>query len=130
APDQLRAAVVGALENGGHRTLAYMLDAGEWSVQGNELAVRVSAAPSVVDMAFGAEPKKIASTAASGAAGRPLKVAVTGGAAGNGMAKPRPATSAGNRQGRNRALEDPVVRRMQDKFGAEIRTIIDHREKR
>ncbi len=130
APDQLRAAVVGALENGGHRTLAYMLDAGEWSLQGNELMVKVAAAPAVVDMAFGAEPKKIAGTAASGAAGRPLKVAVTGGAAGNGMAKPRPASSAGNNQGRTRALEDPVVRRMQDKFGAEIRTIIDHREKR
>jgi DNA polymerase-3 subunit gamma/tau len=130
APDQLRTAVVSALKNGGHRTLAYMLDAGEWSLQGNELAVRVSAAPSVVDMAFGAEPKKIASTAASGAAGRPLKVAVTGGAAGNGAAKPRLASSTVNSQGRNRALEDPVVRRMQDKFGAEIRTIIDHREKR
>src|SRR5690348_11011991 len=35
APDQLRAAVLSALENGGHRTLAYMLDAGDWSVQGN-----------------------------------------------------------------------------------------------
>jgi hypothetical protein len=46
------------------------------------------------------------------------------------MAKPRFATSTGNSQSRNRALEDPVVRRMQDKFGAEIRTIIDHREKR
>jgi DNA polymerase-3 subunit gamma/tau len=129
-PDHLRAAVVGALENGGHRTLAYMLDAGDWSLQGNELTVKVSAAPAVVDMACGPEPKKIASTAASGAAGRLLKVAVTGGAAGNGTAKPRPASSAGNSQGRNRALEDPVVRRMQDKFGAEIRTIIDHREKR
>jgi DNA polymerase III subunit gamma/tau len=128
--DQLRAAVVSALENGGHRTLAYMLDAGDWSLQGNELTVKVAAAPAVVDMAFGPEPKKIASTAASGAAGRLLKVAVTGGAAGNGTAKPRPASSAGNSQGRNRALEDPVVRRMQDKFGAEIRTIIDHREKR
>ncbi|HJS97872.1 MAG TPA: DNA polymerase III subunit gamma/tau [Terriglobales bacterium] len=128
-PDHLRAAVVGALENGGHRTLAYMLDAGDWSLHGNELAIKVSAAPGVVDMAFGPEPKKIASTVASGAAGRPLKVAVTGGAA-NGMAKPRFASSTGNSQGRNRALEDPVVRRMQDKFGAEIRTIIDHREKR
>jgi DNA polymerase-3 subunit gamma/tau len=130
ALDQLRAAVVSALEKGGHPTLAYMLDAGAWSLQGNELAVKVGAAPSVVDMAFGAEPKKIASTAASGAAGRPLKVAVTGGAAGNGMARTRPASSTGNSQGRNRALEDPVVRRMQDKFGAEIRTIIDHRDKR
>ncbi|HKT70631.1 MAG TPA: hypothetical protein VJP83_14395, partial [Terriglobales bacterium] len=87
-------------------------------------------APAVVDMAFGPEPRKIAGAAASNAAGRPLKVAVTSGGTGNGAAKPRPASSAGNSQGRNRALEDPVVRRMQDKFGAEIRTIIDHREKR
>ncbi|MGE5204876.1 MAG: DNA polymerase III subunit gamma/tau [Chlamydiota bacterium] len=128
--DNLRGAVISALENGGHRTLAYMLDAGEWSLQGNELTVKVSAAPAVVDMAFGAEPKKIANTAASGSAGRPLKVAVVGGAAINGAAKPRPAAAAGNGGGRNRALQDPVVRRMQDKFGAEIRTIIDHREKR
>jgi DNA polymerase III subunit gamma/tau len=129
-PDQLRAAVVSALENGGRRTLAYMLDGGEWAVQGNELTVKVAAAPAVIDMAFGAEPKKIASTAASRAAGRPLKVAVAAGAAGNGAAKPRLAGPVGNSGGRNRALEDPVVRRMQDKFGAEIRTIIDHREKR
>ncbi|HKW66610.1 MAG TPA: hypothetical protein VJP04_04935, partial [Terriglobales bacterium] len=130
APDQLRAAVLSALENGGHRTLAYMLDAGDWSVQGNELTVKVAAAPAVVDMAFGAEPKKIAGAAASNAAGSPLKVVVMSGGTGNGMAKPRPPGGTGNTQGRNRALEDPVVRRMQDKFGAEIRTIIDHREKR
>ncbi|MGE5207399.1 MAG: DNA polymerase III subunit gamma/tau [Chlamydiota bacterium] len=130
ATDNLRGAVISALENGGHRTLAYMLDAGEWSWQGNELTVKVGASPTVVDMAFGAEPKKIANTAASGAAGRPLKVTVVGGAAANGAAKPRPAAAAGNGGGRNRALQDPVVRRMQDKFGAEIRTIIDHREKR
>jgi hypothetical protein len=30
---------------------------------------------------------------------------------------------------RGRAAEDPVVRRMQEKFGAEIRTVIDHRDK-
>ena len=128
--DHLRGAVVGALENGGHRTLAYMLDAGEWSLQGNELAVKVSAAPTVVDMAFGAEPKRIANTAATSAAGRPLKLSVSGGAAVNNAPKPRPAPGPGNSGGRNRALQDPVVRRMQDKFGAEIRTIIDHREKR
>jgi DNA polymerase-3 subunit gamma/tau len=129
-PEELRPAVVSALENGGHRTLAYMLDGGEWSVQGNEVTVKVSAAPAVVDMAFGAEPKKIAHTAATRAAGRPLKVAVLGGAAGNGAARPRPAGPVGNSGGRSRALEDPVVRRMQEKFGAEVRTIIDHREKR
>jgi DNA polymerase III subunit gamma/tau len=128
-PDQLRAAVVSALENGGHRTLTYMLEAGEWSLQGNELVVKVAAAPAVVDLAFGAEARKIAGSAATAAARRPLKVTVSGGVAGNGETKPRPSV-ASNSGGRNRALEDPVVRRMQDKFGAEVRTIIDHWEKR
>jgi len=30
---------------------------------------------------------------------------------------------------RSRAANDPVVQRMQEKFGAEIRTVIDHRDK-
>ncbi len=128
--DRVRAAVINALENGGHRTLAYMLDAGEWSLQGNELTVKVAAAPAVLDMAFGPEPKKIAMAAASSAAARSLKLLVTGGGAGNGVAVPRPAAPAATGGGRNRALQEPVIQRMREKFGAEIRTIIDHREKR
>ena len=128
--DHLRGAVVSALENGGHRTLAYMLDAGEWSLQGNELMVKVAAAPAVLDMAFGPEPKKIANTAATDAAGRPLKLSLLGGGTGTVAAKPLSSTAVGNGGRRNRALQDPVVQRMREKFGAEVRTIIDHREKR
>ena len=128
--DHLRGAVVDALENGGHRTLAYMLDAGEWSLQGNELTVKVAAAPAVLDMAFGAEAKKIANTAATGATGRPLKVMLVGGGANSNASRPRSAAPVGNGAGRNRALQDPVVQRMREKFGAEVRTIIDHKEKR
>jgi hypothetical protein len=32
--------------------------------------------------------------------------------------------------GRGRAEQDPIVRRMREKFGAEIRTVIDYRDKR
>ncbi|HLK32380.1 MAG TPA: hypothetical protein VKT29_04780, partial [Terriglobales bacterium] len=128
--EQLRGAVLATLENGGHRTLAYMLDAGEWTLKGNELTIKAAASPSVIDMAFGAEPRKIATAAAVKAAGRPLKLSVVGGGAGNGAANPRAASPARSGGGRNRALEDPVVQRMRDKFGAEIRTVIDHREKR
>jgi len=31
--------------------------------------------------------------------------------------------------GRGRAEQDPVVRRMQEKFGAQVRTVIDYRDK-
>ena len=34
-----------------------------------------------------------------------------------------------NGGGRGRAEQDPIVRRMKEKFGAEIRTIIDYKEK-
>jgi len=32
--------------------------------------------------------------------------------------------------GRSRAEQDAVVRRLQEKFGAEIRTVIDYKERR
>jgi hypothetical protein len=50
----------------------------------------------------------------------------------NGNATPPAARQVRNGNGssaRSRAAEDPVVQRMQEKFGAEIRTVIDHRNK-
>jgi DNA polymerase-3 subunit gamma/tau len=125
--DVLRSAVLNALEAAGHRMLVSMLETGEWQLAGNEVAVKATVNNTVAEMAFGAEPKRIATAAASQAAGRSLRMRVTGGAAANGQTPaPRPA----NGGSRSRAAEDPVVRRMQEKFGAEIRTIIDHRDKR
>jgi hypothetical protein len=81
-------------------------------------------------MMMGAEPKRIANTAASAAAGRPLKVTVAGGlSARNGNGAPPVRVVRNGIGARSRAAEDPVVRRMQEKFGAEIRTVIDHRDK-
>jgi hypothetical protein len=37
--------------------------------------------------------------------------------------------AAANGSARSRAEQDPIVQRMQEKFGAEIRTVIDYREK-
>ena len=39
---------------------------------------------------------------------------------------PRSSNGAG---ARSRAMNDPVVQRMQEKFGAEIRSVIDHKER-
>jgi hypothetical protein len=46
----------------------------------------------------------------------------------NGSAKVSEAGSGPG--GRSRAEQDSVVRRMREKFGAEIRTVIDYKEKR
>ncbi|HYX68263.1 MAG TPA: DNA polymerase III subunit gamma/tau [Terriglobales bacterium] len=129
---ELRSVVLAALEDAGHRMLATMLERGQWSLQGVEVAVQVKESEGVVEMAMGAEPRRIANAAAAKAAGRPVKLKVVGGAAtsgSNGDTGRAPAP-AGGVNGRTRATQDPVVRRMQDKFGAEIRTVIDHKDKR
>ncbi len=120
--------VITELESGGHKMLASTLETGAAIVQGDELRITLSQPPSVIELMMSAEPKRIANAAASKAAGRPIKVTVVSGAApGNGGAAPRIVRNGAN--ARTRAAEDPVVQRMQEKFGAEIRTVIDHRDK-
>ncbi len=68
----------------------------------------------------------MATAAASGQAARPIKVQVLSGGTAQ-AATPRRAASNGS--ARSRAELDPIVQRMQEKFTAEIRTVIDYREK-
>ena len=130
--EKLQSAVLQALTDGNQRILVSMLSAGEWSVQGNELVIKIAESQTVVDMSLGPDAKRLAIASASGVLGRPIKLKVVPGAAvapqenkPNGGA-PRPSGPGG----RGRAEQDPVVRRMQEKFNAEIRTVIDYKEKR
>jgi len=130
--DRLQSAVLQALTDGNQRILVSMLSAGEWSVQGNELIIQIAESQTVVDMSLGPDAKRLAIASASGVLGRPVKLKVVPGATvapqenkRNG-ASPRPNGPGG----RGRAEQDPVVRRMQEKFSAAIRTVIDYKEKR
>jgi DNA polymerase-3 subunit gamma/tau len=125
--NDLRTAVLNSLANAGHRMLTSMLEAGEWQVEGNELVIKVVASASVIDMSLGAEAKRLMIATAGGALGRTVKLKVISGRQEKNAAINR---AASNGEGRGRVEEDPVVRRMKEKFGAEIRTIIDYREKR
>ena len=119
---------------GNQRILVSMLEAGEWAVEGNEVVVKVSESQTVVDMSMGADARRLAIASASGVLGRAVKlkiVAGAGAAAGekrNGAGKPNGASPLAG--GRGRAEQDAVVRRLQEKFGAEIRTVIDYKDKR
>ena len=132
--DKMQTAVLQALADGNQRILVSMLEAGEWSVQGNELVVKVAESQAVVDMSLSAEARRLAIASASGVLGRAVKLKIVPGASvapqehkrNGAAARPNgPAVS-----GRSRAEQDAVVRRMRGKFGAEIRTVIDYREKR
>ena len=124
----VQTAVLRALEEGGHRVLVSMLEQGEWKLERNELSVRVAASETVINMSLGAEAKRIGGAAASGLLGRAVKLAVLPG----GTVQEAPVRNSRTAKGtdRGRAEQDPVVRRMQEKFGAEIRTIIDYKDKK
>jgi DNA polymerase III subunit gamma/tau len=125
--DNLRENVLRALSEAGHRMLVSILETGEWSLEGNEIVIKVASSATVIDMSLGADAKRLAIAVASGILGRPVKLRVLPGGT------PQitgPTRTAANGSGRSRAEQDPIVRRMREKFGAEIRTIIDYREKR
>ena len=123
--DGLRECVLTALNQ--QPMLVSMLEAGEWSLEGNALVAKVAASSAMIDMSFTADARRIASAAASGLAGKPIKLQVHAGGAAQTVSPAGRASSNGS--ARSRAEQDPVVRRMQEKFGAEIRTVIDYREK-
>ena len=130
--ERLQSAVLEALTDNNQRVLVSMLSEGEWSVQGNELVIKIAESQTVVDMSLGSEARRLAIAAASGVLGRAVKLRVVAG----GRTTPQESkTSGGPRPipgpgGRGRAEQDPVVRRMQEKFGAQVRTVIDYKEKR
>jgi len=128
SPELVRNAVLAALEDAGHEMLAHNLEEGEWSLSGAEVSVKVAISQVLIDVALGPEPKRIIQNALGTAAGRPLRFKMVSGAApvAAKSSAPRPANGAG---ARSRALADPVVQRMQEKFGAEIRTVIDQKER-
>jgi len=129
--DRLQSAVLQALSDGNQRILASMLSEGEWGVEGNEVVIKIGESQTILDMSLGPEGKRLAMAAASGVLGRPVKLRVVPGASVSPQPKKNGAQSVPSGPGgRGRAEQDPIVRRMQEKFGAAIRTVIDYREKR
>src|SRR6476469_2346985 len=116
--DQVRTAVLHAVESAGLSMLSSILSAGEWEIHGSDLIIKVAASASLIDMSFSNEGRKIAAAAASGALGRPAKLQVLPGLTPQAGA-PRPASSGSNGSPRGRAEQEPVVQRMMEKFGAE-----------
>jgi DNA polymerase-3 subunit gamma/tau len=136
APDNLdantvRNAVLTALEEAGQNMLAHNLEEAEWSVVGLEVSAKVAMSQVLIDIALGPEPKRVIQAALNGVASTPLKFKmVSGGAATVSNAPSNAARRPANGTGaRSRAMNDPVVQRMQEKFGAEIRTVIDQKDR-
>jgi len=128
SPGELGAAVSAAVEAAGHPMAANLLAGGRWFFEGSQPAVQVAASDFTIKMTLGAEPLKTANAEASQTLGRPAKLKITGGGKANSATNGKPVKRAGSST--RRVAEDPIVQKMQEVFGAEIRTVIDYQNKK
>jgi DNA polymerase III subunit gamma/tau len=135
--DAIREAVLQAMESGGSQMLVHALEEGEWSAEGNLVSVQVGMSEAMIGVSYTREQEKLSHQAAGKAAGRPVKVRLVGGtsaerATPSPEAKPRSSGAerpAASGSLKTRAAEEPVVKRMMEKFGAEIRMVMDRSER-
>ncbi|HKD90745.1 MAG TPA: DNA polymerase III subunit gamma/tau, partial [Terriglobales bacterium] len=119
--DAVRQHVLNSLEGGDQKSLVGLLETGEWKVTSNVVWVKPEDAKSVTNLLrIFVSAQQALDRAASSALGRPAKVQIVADEApGNGTsATSKPATPQGS--ARSRAANDPIVKRVQEKFGAEI----------
>jgi DNA polymerase-3 subunit gamma/tau len=124
--DAIREAILAKLESDGQKMLASTLEEGEWRLQGRNLTLSLTDSEVVLNVTFGAEQRKLVAKTATQFAGHPVKLTVVGGAAVAKAAKPARQRPAGSSEAR--AAEEPLVKRMTQRFGAEIRSVIDYTE--
>ena len=129
SPQELGAVIASEVESAGHPMAAALLSGGGWFFEGSQPAVEVVATDFTMKMTLGAEPLKVANAAASKALGRPVKLKLSSGGVAQDTNGKTSARSAGAGS-KSRAAQDPIVKYVQEKFGAEIRTVIDYQNKK
>ena len=132
----IREAVLEAMESGGSQMLVHALEEGAWSAEGNLVSVQVGMSEAMVGVSYTREQEKLSNQAAGKAAGCAVKVRLVGGTLAGSATPPaaKPRSSGAERPAasgslKTRAAEEPVVKRMMEKFGAEIRMVMDRSER-
>jgi DNA polymerase-3 subunit gamma/tau len=127
--DDVRSAVLSTLASAGLSMLSQMLEAGEWQIDGNQLTIRVASSATLIDLSVSNDAKRMIIAIASSTLGRAVRLQIVPGAnVQPGAIQPGAPKPASNGGSRGRAEQEPVVQRMKEKFGAEIRTVIDYRK--
>jgi DNA polymerase-3 subunit gamma/tau len=129
--DRVREAVCSALENAGHNTAAVLLDAGTWRENSGTIEVEVGIKKTMLSLTMNAEAEKICREALRGIGETRKLVFLPGENGGSGTAKaPRAERPAAQGSIQAIALENPLVRQAQELFQAEVRSVLDLREKK
>ncbi len=122
----IRDAVLTAIEEGGWKTAAHTLEEGDWSMTGSQLNIVVSISAGMITVMFANDQKKAAIAAATRIVGRTVKLNIVSGTPAKQPDSAPRRSSGGGGNIRGKAADEPIVKRMAEVFGAEIRTVIDN----
>ena len=125
--NRIREAVFVALNDGGHNTAAVLLDAGKWSLDGDTIRVEVGIKKTMLGLTMNIDAEKIVKNALR-AVGASQKLVVVPGENGAANSDSKPRVVSGSVQAA--ALENPLVKQAMDLFGAEVRSVLDLRDKK
>jgi DNA polymerase-3 subunit gamma/tau len=127
--DRIREAVVAALANSGHETAANLIHQGNWTQQDNAIQVELAVRKTMLALTVNGEAEAVVRKTMK-AMGATQKIAFVPGENGNGSKGPGregPAPLAGSVQ--SAAVENPLVKKTQELFKADIRSVLDLRDK-
>ncbi|MBW8749260.1 MAG: hypothetical protein JF584_17215, partial [Acidobacteria bacterium] len=111
----------------GHSSAADQMDESTFTIEGNELRVQTTLSAGMLKLLINAEAEKIIKTSLRLQGAGDLKLVLLPGSAANAAAKKDRPAAAGSIKAS--AMEHPIVQQAQKLFNAEIRTVIDLREK-
>ena len=125
--DSIRDAICAALDREGHNTAAAQLLSGNWTVQGSAIQVELPMRKTMLALTINADAEAICRKAmrAIGTTQKITFVPSENGAASGAPAR-SPAPVAGGAQ--SAALDNPLVRKTQELFKADIRSVLDLRD--
>ena len=124
---QVREAVVAALANAGHSSAAQLLGAGAWTLDGTAVRVAVPGmGKKMLSLTVNAAAEKLIRTELL-RLGAPARFLVSAGESDASAAVAPPVIVSGSVQ--EAALAHPLVKRAQEIFNAEVRSVVDLRQK-
>jgi DNA polymerase-3 subunit gamma/tau len=129
--DSIRDSIAQALEASGHATAATLAGNGRWSQDGSNLRIEVAARKTMIGLTFNADAEKIIRKQLQ-SIGAPTRFMILPGdgltsAASTNASGSKPQAARGSIQ--QTALAHPLVQQAQTLFNAEVRGVLDLREK-